>query len=150
VLDISPFERNVFLMTRFPPEEDAGHPLATVIATIRDVLGDHGLTLHMASDRQVDDQILGNVAAHMWGSKYGLALLETFDEPADGHLNDNVLIEIGAMLMTGRRCGLFKDARAPSLPRDFVAQIYKEIDISNPDDVEATTLGWLRDDLRLA
>jgi len=151
VLDVSPFERNVFLMTRFPPKDDPEHPLSLAIDIARDVLDQHGLTLHLASDRQADDQLFGNIAAYMWAAKYGLAFLESLDSAEeDRELNDNVLIEVGAMVFSGRRCGLLKDPTAPILPTDVVAQIYKDVDFSNTGEVEAAIQVWVRDDLRLA
>jgi hypothetical protein len=150
VLEVSPFERNVFLMTRFPPDDDAEHPLSVAIEVARGVLEEHGLTPHMASDRQADDQLFGNVAAHMWAAKYGLAFLESLDTTADDReLNDNVLIEVGAMVFSGRRCGLLKDPTAPVLPTDVVAQIYKSVDLSDTDAVADAVRAWVRDDLRL-
>lgn len=141
------FDRNVFCMTRFPKESDpADDPLAPTIATLRDTLSGLGLTLHLASDRQADDELLRNVAAHMWACRYGIALLET---RARDDLNDNVLIELGAMLMTGRRCALLKDVGTPKLPTDFVAQLTKELDLSDQTAVRAAVTAWVREDLGL-
>ena len=146
----SPFERNVFCMTRFPRSQM--DPVGQVLKTVRDALAGHGLTMHVASDRSADDELFNNVAAHIWGCKYGIALLETGPErPSgrEGHLNDNVLIEIGAMLVTGRRCGLLKDVVAPKPPSDFVAQIYKEIDFTDGRAVEKAVDRWVKMDLVL-
>lgn len=152
LLAISPFERNVFCMTRFPRDLDPpGDPISDAIRVLRDELAENGLAMHLASDRNADDELFGNVVAHIWGCKYGVALLETRDQIVGGsrQLNDNVLIEIGAMLATGRRCALLKDINAPNLPIDFVAQIYNEIDISDMPAIKAAISGWARDDLGL-
>lgn len=150
LLDESEFERNVFCMTRFADEDSAGdEPLRLAIDAAREQLESAGLIMHLASDRQADDELFGNVVAHIWGCKYGIALLETLDaEEGKGQLNDNVLIEIGAMLVSGRRCCLLKDVGSPNLPTDFIAQIYKEIEISNPGAVQANLESWVRDDLQ--
>jgi hypothetical protein len=152
LLDESVFERNVFCMTRFPDTDSAkDEPLRMAIATAREQLKSSGLTMHLASDRQADDELFGNVVAHIWGCKYGVAFLETLDaEEGKDQLNDNVLIEIGAMLFSGRRCCLLKDVGAPNLPTDFIAQIYKEIEISEPNAVQANLESWVRDDLQLS
>ena len=72
-----PFETNVFCMTRFPDERgELPDPVPDVITTARNVLDRHGLTLHLASDRVLDDDLLGNVAAHMWACRFGVALFE--------------------------------------------------------------------------
>jgi hypothetical protein len=149
ILSESPFERNVFCMTRFPPAGAADDPLARAIATTRETLRSRGLIMHLASDRQADDELFQNVAAHIWSCKYGVAFLETLDDHPGDQLNDNVLIEVGAMLVTGRRCCLLKDPSAPSPPTDFVAQIYKETELSEAAAVDEAVTAWVRDDLGL-
>lgn len=145
--DRFPFERNVFCMTRFPSEdEELPDPVKAVVERLRSVAGDHGLVLHLASDRQLDDDLLANVGAYMWGSKYGVGLVE---DRLDTGLNYNVVTEIGAMLMTGRRCALLKDRTAPSMPADLSSQIFKP---TNFDDVEAVASEvhtWMAEDLAL-
>jgi hypothetical protein len=152
LLRTSPFERNVFCMTRFPdkdaPEDE---PLRQALAAARSELEKAGLTMHLASDRQADDELFGNVVAHIWGCKFGIAFLETLNpERCDGDLNDNVLIEIGAMLVSGRRCCLLKDTGAPTLPTDFIAQIYKDIELADAEAVARSVASWIRDDLQLS
>jgi hypothetical protein len=150
VLEQNPFERNVFLMTRFPPNDQPDHPLARAIDTARSVVEQHGLILHLASDRQAGDRLFENVAGHMWAAKYGLAFLECLDSDEDDpQLNDNVLIEVGAMTFSGRRCGLLKDPTAPVLPTDIVAQIYKEVDLCDQNQVRDAVHAWLTEDLRI-
>jgi hypothetical protein len=150
LLDESVFERNVFCMTRFPSASEKDQPLQLALDTAREQLRAHGLTMHLASDRQADDELFNNVVAHIWGCKYGIAFLETLSSEDEGdQLNDNVLIEIGAMLVSGRRCCLLKDAGAPNLPTDFIAQIYKEIEISDTSAVEESVVSWIRDDLQI-
>ena len=144
-----PFETNVFLITRFPASStDRTYldPIRTAIPEMRRALADHGLSLHLASDRQLDDDLLGNVAAHMWACQFGIGILE--DRIGRG-LNSNVLTEIGAMLMTGRRCALFKDQTSPALPTDIVGQIYKSIDLDDVTDLTATVHRWAAFDLAL-
>lgn len=135
LLDTYPFEQNVFLMTRFPEsaEDDTFlDPLKDVIPVIRKAVAAHGLHLHQADQRQLDDDLFSNVAAHMWACQYGIGLLE---DRAGRGLNYNVVIELGAMTMTGRRCALVRDSvTAPALPTDFIGQIYKPIDL---DDIQA-------------
>lgn len=149
LLERFPFDRNVFCMTRFPKDEretEFPDPVRGVIDTAREVLADHGLTLHLASDRSADDELFGNIAAHMWACRYGVGLFET---RFGTDLNDNVQIEMGAMLMTGRRCALLKDQDTPNLPTDFVGQIYKSVDFDDLAVVRATVRSWVADDLGL-
>ncbi|MDQ4125689.1 MAG: hypothetical protein M3134_08830 [Actinomycetota bacterium] len=146
----SPFEKNVFLMTRFPqkgPADVPPDPLEGVIEAIDRALSDHGLKLHRADDRQLDDDLLGNVAGYMWACQYGIGLIEN----RVGHgVNHNVLIELGGMLMTGRRCGILRDTvTEPDLPSDFVGQIYKPVDFDDHAAVAKATHDWVALDLGL-
>jgi hypothetical protein len=111
-------------MTRFPgadPEGAPPDPIRGLIEALREVLRVHALTMHLASDRQVDDELFGNVGAHMWACRYGIGLLEN---RAQRGLNYNAAIEIGSMLITGRRCAILKDRTAPNLPVNLSGQIY--------------------------
>ena len=144
-----PFDKNVFCMTRFPKDERESNlpdPVRGVIETARSVLGSYGLTLHLASDRNADDELFGNIAAHMWACRYGIGLFET---RFGTELNDNVQIEVGAMLITGRRCALLKDVETPNLPTDFVGHIYKSVDFEDLGAVRETIDSWAKDDLGL-
>jgi hypothetical protein len=145
-----PFERGIFCMTRFPRVgmPDPPDPQQAVIDTIREVVSQHGLTLHLASDRQIVDDLFGNVAAHMWACQYGIGLLENRESTVSG-LNENVLIELGSMLIMGRRCAILKDKGAPQPPSDLSSQIYKTVDFEVQVSVSAATHRWLADDLGL-
>lgn len=147
LLDQFPFESNVFCMTRFPRDEkqdELPDPVQEVIATARRTLEEKGLHMHLASDRQADDELFGNIAAHMWACKYGIGLFETrFGK----EFNDNLQIEVGAMLMTGRRVVLLKDRDTPKMPTDFVGHIYKSVDFDDPGSVAKELEAWAADDL---
>jgi hypothetical protein len=135
LLDRYPFESNVFCMTRFPgadPEGAPPDPIRGLIEALREVLRVHALTMHLASDRQVDDELFGNVGAHMWACRYGIGLLE---DRAQRGLNYNAAIEIGSMLITGRRCAILKDRTAPDLPVNLSGQIYKSVDFDDEKSV---------------
>jgi hypothetical protein len=149
LLDEFPFERNVFCMTRFPKDEaelEYPDPVRDVIATARDVLALHGLHLHLASDRTTEDELFGNIAGHIWACKYGIGLFETrFGED----FNDNLQIEVGAMLITGRRVALLKDLDTPEMPTDFVGHIYKPVDFNDTTAVAVELHRWVANDLAL-
>lgn len=149
LLEKYPFETNVFMMTRFPADEDDQEyldPLRDTIEVTKDVLSEYGLTLHLASDRQIDDDLLGNVAAHMWACNYGIGI---FEDRLDRGLNYNVVTEVGAMLMTGRRCALIKDTTAPEMPTDIAGMIYKPTDLAKLDQVKNNIEDWVINDLSL-
>lgn len=140
------FDRNVFCMTRFPTEDGLPDPVQAIVDRLRAVADEHGLVLHLASDRQLDDDLMGNIGAYMWGCRYGIGLLE--DRLGKG-LNYNVVTELGAMLITGRRCALLKDRTAPPLPSDLAGQLYKPMDFDDSDAVAAEVHRWMAEDLGL-
>jgi hypothetical protein len=146
LLERSPFETNVFCMTRFPDPDRDDDPNQLVIDATRQVLAKHGLTLHLASERIVDEDLLGNVAAYMWACQYGVAL---FEDRIDKRLNYNLVTEVGAMVMAGRRCALLKDTTAPAMPTDLIGQIYKPVDFDDLDGVAGEIHLWASEDLGL-
>jgi hypothetical protein len=140
-----PFETNVMGMTRFP-DTSADDPVAPALRVARDVCTKHGLEFHLASDRAMEDDLWTNVAAHMWGSRYGIAF---FEDRVDRGMNYNLTIEVGSMLMTGRRCALLKDRSVERLPTDLVGRIRKDVDLDDLSTVEDALHHWIRDDLNL-
>lgn len=146
LLDRYPFETNVLCMTRFPRESRPDDPIGDVIAAVRDVLDEHGLRLHLASDAIVEDTLFANVAAYMWACRYGFAL---FEDRVDEGINYNVVIEVGAMVMAGRQTALLKDETVPELPTDLVGHIYKPVDFDDLDAIGLAAKSWVADDLGL-
>ncbi len=144
------FERNVFGMTRFPSEGSNAppDPVRAALEVARRACASHGLEFHLASDRQLHDDLWTNVAAHMWASHYGIAFFEDLASPVRG-LNYNLTTEVGAMLITGRRCCLLKDPSIASLPTDLVGRIRKDVSLSDDAQVDAVLHAWIRDDLGL-
>jgi hypothetical protein len=108
------------------------------------VCADAGLEFHLASDRAIVDDLWDNVTAHMWACRYGVAL---FEDRVDRGLNHNLLIEVGAMIMSGRRCALLKDGSIDKMPTDFVGMIYKSVDLSVEETVAEVVRGWISNDL---
>lgn len=142
-----PFETNVLCMTRFPRDGNPDDPNPGVIEAARQALGQHGLKLHLASDAIVEDTLFANIAAYMWGCKFGLALFE--DRIGEG-LNYNLVIEVGAMIMAGRQTALLRDcATIAKMPTDLVGHIYKDVDFADNSSVEAAAHLWAADDLGL-
>ena len=144
-----PFETNVFGMTRFPDTDGKSKksdPVNPALEIARNVCSFHGLQFHLASDRAMIDGLWKNVAAHMWASRYGIAF---FEDSRDKGLNYNLNIEVGSMLITGRRCALLKDKSVPKMPTDLVGHIYKDVDLRKPKTVSDALHLWLRDDLNL-
>lgn len=144
-----PFEQNVFCMTRFPEDDDDSEfldPVERLLPALRQALDNHGLTMHLASDRQLDDDLYGNIAAHMWACKFGIGL---FEDRLGRGLNENMLVEVGSMLVIGRRCALLRDISIQRMPTDFIGRIYKEADFSDVVAVTNQAHRWAADDLGL-
>lgn len=145
----SPSATHVFGMTRFPDageEPDGPDPVAEALEVTEDALAQHELRFLLASQRAMVDDLWGNVAAHMWASNYGIAFFE--DRRGRG-MNYNLVIEVGAMLMAGRRCLLLKDSSIERMPTDLVGHIYKPVNLSDPSTVTAAVHEWAREDLAL-
>lgn len=146
-LEDHPFDRNVFGMTRFPDAKaGTADPVGRALAVIKEVCAEFGLEFHLASDRAIIDDLWANVTAHMWACRYGVAL---FEDRVKRGLNHNLLIEVGAMIMTGRRCALLKDGSIDRLPTDFVGMIYKSVDLSAEETVAAVVRAWVTADLSI-
>ena len=141
-----PFDRNVFGISRYPAAGDESDPLTSAMDVARSTLSGYSLDFHLASDRNVSDEVWSNVAAWMWACRYGVAFIETRTEQG---MNRNVLVEVGAMLMTGRRCVLLKDRSVDRMPTDLVGHIYKEIDLDDTTTVQAALEEWCEADLQL-
>lgn len=137
----SEFDANVMLIARFPtgPED----PVTRLVARLREACGAHGLSLQLASDGNAADTLWQNVVTYMWGSKYGIVILDR----VEGVLNSNVLIELGAMLVTGRRCAILRDSTVPKMPTDLVGHIYRSVDLSDHESVEREVHQWITNDL---
>jgi hypothetical protein len=143
-----PFEHNVFGMTRFPgnAEGESLDPLTPALDVARDVCAKHGLEFHLASDRQILDDLWANVAAHIWGGQFGIAFFE--DRTGKG-LNLNLNIEVGSAMVLGRRLAILKDEPVKQLPTDLVGKIYKEVDLADSSTVASALHAWVRADLDL-
>lgn len=143
-----PFERNVFGMTRFPGSatDEELDPIAPALERAAEVCGRHGLVFHLASDRSIVDDLWPNVAAHMWGCRYGIAFFEARTERG---LNYNLNIEVGSCLVLGRRLALLKDHSLEAMPTDLVGHIYLGVDLDDPDTVSEALEDWIENSLRL-
>lgn len=76
----SDFDDKMFCTTRFPQsaeDDEYLDPVADVIPAARTSLRAHGLTLHVASDRALDENLCGNIAAHMRVCRYASPCLRT-------------------------------------------------------------------------
>ena len=113
----------------------------------------HGFTFHLASDRQIVDDLWANVAAHLWGCRFGVAFFE--DRRATG-INYNLTIEVGSALVLGRRLAVLKDTsigpgkKVEGLPTDLTGKIYKEVDLEDRASVETALRAWFTADMTMS
>jgi hypothetical protein len=122
-------------------------PVEAAIEIAHDCLAEYGLKLLLASKKLIDEDLLANVGAYMWGSMYGLGIIE--DTTGSG-VNYNAVIELGGMIVTGRRCAILKDQGVKNLPTDLAGQVYKTVDLSTLTSVEAEVRKWASSDLGLS
>jgi hypothetical protein len=96
--DDSPFERNVFVMMKFPDKTSMPARHVRLLDDVWDVISSqaarHGLETRRADQRSYHDQLWENICVYIIGSRYGIAVLE--DEVAS-ELNPNVALEYGFM-----------------------------------------------------
>lgn len=135
------FDDNVMLISRFPKSDS--DPLNAVFSKVRDAVEAHGMQLRIASDGNADDNLWHNVMTYMWGSRYAIALVDS----RDGALNPNVLVEIGGMLMTGRRCAILRDETVGAMPTDLVGHIYRAVNFEDSESVALAVHEWARADI---
>jgi hypothetical protein len=138
----------VFGMTRFPDdhEEKGPDPVGPALEAARAVCEQHGLTFHLASDRQIVDDLWANVAAHIWACKYAIAF---FEDRRERGLNYNLSIEVGSTIVLGRRVAILKDESIERLPTDLTGRIYKSVNLDDSGTVRDALTGWIKDDLAL-
>lgn len=143
LLAASSFENNVMLITRYP--KSATDSFGEIITGLRAACAEHGLNLLLASDGNAQDTLWANVVTYMWACKFAIVLVDV----DDGNFNSNVLIEVGGMLMTGRRCAILRDKNVPAMPTDLVGHIYREVDFASTPAVIQAAHDFMSDDLHL-
>lgn len=99
-----PFDRSVFLMTKFPDDpggSEKDEQLDRLTGFIGAALQRYGLTVRRADQRNYasSKQLWDNVRIHMLGCRYGIAVLES---KYKDEFNPNVALEYGFMSALGR------------------------------------------------
>jgi hypothetical protein len=126
----SPYERNVFVMMKFPDKVSMGKPqirlLDDIWNAIRDEAARYGLVAHRADQRSYHDQLWENICVHIVGSKYGIAVLE--DEVAS-ELNPNVTLEYGFMKALDHPVALLRSSAFQHGRADLASKLVKDFDI---------------------
>ena len=124
LLDISPYEKNVFVMMRYRETNQFEH----IEEVIRKSLSEYSLHAHLAKDRVYTQLLWENIKIYLEGCHFGIAIFEEID---DRDFNPNISIELGYMLAQEKRCLLLKEQRMKTLPTDMCGHLYKNFDMFN-------------------
>jgi hypothetical protein len=136
----TPYEKSVFVMMKFPDGQmtDLHRQLLNDIwRIISDTLGQHGLRARRADQGTYHDQLWENVCVHMFGSKYGMAILE---DHVASELNPNVTLEYGFMKALNRTVGLFRAEDFGRDRADLTGKLSKSFSIDASDRLDEPSL----------
>ncbi len=102
--DVAPFEKSVFIMTKFPNtdprhQDDLDRQLTRVIDALKSAIRKQNFEPRLASDRKFHPLLWDNVELYLFGCKRGVAIVEDKYRP---EFNPNVSIEWGWMRGMGR------------------------------------------------
>jgi hypothetical protein len=131
--DGTPYEKSVFVMMKFPNAQmtDPHKTLLNEIwGVVSDTLAQRGLKARRADQSTYYDQLWENVCVYMFGSKYGIAILE---DRVMSELNPNVTLEYGFMKAINRTVGLFKAEDFQHDRADLTGKLSKEFSIDSSD-----------------
>jgi TIR domain len=128
--DDSPFERNVFVMMKFPDKLTMRRVHLRLLDEIWEVIraeaARYGLVAQRADQRAYHDQLWENICVYIVGSKYGLAVLE--DEVAS-ELNPNVALEYGFMKALDHPVALLRSSTFKHSRADLSGKLARNFDI---------------------
>ena len=126
----SPFERNVFVMMKFPERlkmsERHVRLLEEIFEVVRAEAARHHLVARRADQKHYHDQLWENICVYIIGSKYGIAILE--DEVA-AELNPNVALEYGFMKALDHPVALLQWSRFQHVRADLSGKLARTFDI---------------------
>jgi guanylate kinase len=127
-LKIYSFDKNIFLMMKFRPENQL------LFEFIRDTLVESGYNCIRADQPEWNiTKSVYNPIATLYCCKYGIAL---FDSPEEkNEFNPNVAYELGMMHYQGKECLILLHSSLLKVPFDLVKEIYtkyaSELEIKN-------------------
>jgi hypothetical protein len=146
----SPFERNVFVMMKFPEKLKMSDRHVRLLEDIFDVVraeaARHRLVARRADQKHYHDQLWENICVYVIGSKYGIAVLE--DEVA-AELNPNVALEYGFMKALDHPVALLQWSRFKHVRADLSGKLARTFDIKqgllNKASLRKAVGDWLRE-----
>jgi hypothetical protein len=126
----SPFERNVFVMMKFPDKLKMSDRhvrlLEDIFEVVRKEAARHHLVARRAKENHYHDQLWENICVYIIGSKYGIAVLE--DEVA-AEMNPNVALEYGFMKALDHPVALLQWTRFKHVRADLSGKLARTFDI---------------------
>jgi hypothetical protein len=136
----APYEKSVFVMMKFPdPQMTDPHRqlLNDIWRVISDTVSQRGLTARRADLAAHYDQLWENICVYMFGSKFGMAILE---DRVASELNPNVTLEYGFMKALNRTVGLFRAEGFQHNRADLTGKLSKSFVIDAADKLNEATL----------
>jgi TIR domain len=136
----TPYDKSVFVMMKFPdPQLSDVHRqlLNDIWRVVSDTVAQRGLKARRADLGTYYDQLWENVCVHMFGSKYGMAILE---DHVAAELNPNVTLEYGFMKALNRSVGLFRAADFRHDRADLTGKLAKTFSIDANHKLDETSL----------
>jgi len=141
----APFERSVFVMTKFPDPKKAlpvDPQLEKVIKTVCDAVTACGFEPRLANDTQYHAILWDNVELYLLGCHRGIAIVEDKYLP---ELNPNVAMEWGWMRGMGRNVLYLVEQGFGRVRADWGGLIECPFDWNNPEqDIPGHIQHWLR------
>lgn len=131
-----PFEKSVFVMTKFPPspippDDQLGRQLQDVIDAVLAGVKARGYVPRIASDHQYFDRLWQNVELFLLGCSKGVAIVES---RYGSQVNPNVALEWGWMVGMGRRVLYLRDGEFESERADWAGLIHHKFEWAAPAD----------------
>lgn len=128
----SPFERSVFVMTKFPAKNASAEDLqlANVIKVVRDAVASCGYNSHLASDKNWSQMLWENVETYLLACGRGIAIVESKHTQ---ELNPNVTMEWGWMRGTDRKVLFLVEKTFDKSRADLSGLTSEPFDWDNPE-----------------
>ena len=138
-------------MMKFPDpgtmKDDQVKLLERIYEVTGAVLGAHGLKARRADKKAYRDDLWDNLCVYMFGSRYGLAILE---DRGKSEMNPNVALEYGFMKALNRRVGLLREMNFQHDRADLTGKLARPFTVHDEFNLDEDSLKkglatWLMD-----
>jgi len=138
------YERSVFIMTKFPNDQNPqliDAELKTIIQAVRDVVKASGYIPRLAYDKRFHPNLWDNVEMYLLGCKRGVAIVEN---KYQNELNPNVTMEWGWMRGMNRDVLYLVENTFDLTRADIAGLIQDRFAWENPEaDIKRAVKNWL-------